>query len=484
MSTLQKITKNSLAIFSGRIGALLLNTVTVVFLARYWDKELFGIFSFALIFIGFFGLLSDFGMQPILIREISRNRSKAEPIISHAFALKFFLALCAIGLASGYALMVFDHTHQIQAIAILSLTIIFSTKTNTVRISLESVFYADMEMTYPVLFHWVDAICQTTVVLILIALKASPLLILWGYVLANIPGIILTLVTFRQKIHLRFRFEKEMFFWLLRESSPLFLYLGLKMINERLDILFLKVFWGDTVVGLYSSAFRLTTPLIFIPIAVTTTLYPLMSQSLEDSHASLKNLFTIGSKVLLFIGITIGVGGMLIGKPIFLFLYGEEYSQAIHPFQLLLWSQCLSFLIFFLVDFNNSQNRQKTNTLFVGMLLLIALVFQGFLTSQYGAIGAAWAKLLVNLIGILLLTGLSLRSTRRLHPNPMPKNIGIITIFFILLILSIQWVKIPAIVFFIVYLVTLYCLFSRKEWIFLSQSLSNLFRKANSGQEG
>jgi O-antigen/teichoic acid export membrane protein len=391
----------------GRIAVLGLNMVTIVILARAWGEEMFGIFSYALVVVGLFALLPDFGMQPVLIREMARRRSQAGRIVGLALFSKAVLALIAFLLLAVAAAAFYPEPRLRMALAWLSLTILISAKLNTLRVVLEGVFHADMDMGLPVVFQLLDGVLQVVLVGGLVLIKATPGQVIAGYVFSNLPGLVLTLAFVLKRVRPLFCVERAQLRWLFEESFPLFLYLGLTMLYERLDVLFLKSLWGEAAVGVYSTAFRFTAPLGFVPFAVATALYPVMARAASADDEKLGLAFRMGVKGLLLIGLVLGVAGTVVGRPLFLLLFGERFADAALPFQLLLWSQCFTFLTFFVVDFNNSRNRQARNTLFMLCMLLLALPVQWWFIRRYGVTGAAWAKLGLNGAGLFVLYRLS-----------------------------------------------------------------------------
>ncbi|MFH1941406.1 MAG: flippase [bacterium] len=461
------VAKNTLTLMVGQVIALSLNLVTIVVLARYWGETFFGIFSYSLVIVGLFGLIADFGMKPIIVREVSRHRERASRILSNALSLKIALSVFSIALMNLISIIVFSDNRIRQAVFILSFTVLFSSKVSTLRIVFESIFHADMEMKYPVFFQFVDGLLQLVFVLLLISLRAPPSTILWMYVLANVPGFIFILRLALKRVALRPIVERETAKWLLKESFPLFLYIGFVMVFERMDVLFLKAFWDEATVGVYSSAFRLTAPLVFIPFAVTSAMYPLMSRVVDGNENRQVILFSMGLKILFLIGITLGVLGTLFGQGIFRLLYGPLYAQAEEPFQFLLWSQGIAFLTFFLIDFNNSQKRQKYNTYYIISALVLAVPIQWLLISRMSVLGASLAKLVLNVIGFAILVKMSVPFLSKEQQSCLKK---VTSRFVCLLLIVLMYFSFPTIyglrflLMGIPFILIVSFLFTRKEW--------------------
>jgi O-antigen/teichoic acid export membrane protein len=234
-----------------------------------------------------------------------------------------------------------------------------------------------------------------------------------------------------RRVRLRIAFNKERIVWFLKESIPLFIYIGLAMLYERLDVLLLSAFYDEARIGIYSSAFRLTAPLIFLPFVVTQSLYPVMSRVIEGEEERRGMIFSMGLKILFVLGLALGFFGLIAGGLLYRMIYGGGFMEGLIPFQCLLWGQAFNFLTFFIVDYNSSQNRQKRNAVFVVCVLALALVVDWILISQFGVIGAGAAKLMLYLSGVLILITISGRDMDRFQIKTFFR------VFFLLLFLMI-----------------------------------------------
>lgn len=470
-----RITQNTFFLLIGQIVVLALNTITLVILARAWDASHFGIFSYALVFVGFFTLLPDFGMKPILIREMSRNKSNASFILANALFLKLIFSFLALmGLWIGSAVF-FEDPSLRSAIFILSFLLLLSSKNGAIRVVFESFFHAHMEMQFPMLFQFLDAFFQMVLVGICVYLKMDFSAVLLTYALAHIPGFIYTFFCTQKYMLFSFHVQWEEMRWLLVESIPLFIYLLLVMFYERIDVLYVKGIWGNTALGIYSSAFRLTAPLVFIPTAVSSALYPAISEQREDQGTRLSTLFSLGLKILFLLGMGIGILGLLLGKPLFLLLFGGRYLKAVFPFQCLLLAQGMMFILFFLVDWNNARDRQSRNTWYILLMLILALALQWVWIRIYGINGAGIAKLLLNGIGLWVLFWISLRDLdsekKQVFFQTVTSMLGFVGIALLFIFFRVPhglawlfWISISLAIF--------YWLFSKRE----KGLLKNLFR--------
>jgi len=148
---------------------------------------------------------------------------------------------------------------------------------------------------------------------------------------------------------------------------------------------------GKAVVGWYNAAYNLVAALAFIPMALVTAVFPLMSRLYESSNDSLRFSYEKSFKYLLIIGFPIGVGGTFLANRIITLIYGFVYSPAIIAFQILVWSQVFVFLNVVLGTLLNSINRQTAYTKQCGLAAVLNVVLNLILIPKYSYVGASIA---------------------------------------------------------------------------------------------
>ena len=100
MNTIQKVARNIVVLFAGNIISKFLYFLCVMFIARYLGTEGFGVLSFVLAFTGIFGIIADLGLEPLVTREVTRDRSLASKYITNITTMKVILVSITFGLIS------------------------------------------------------------------------------------------------------------------------------------------------------------------------------------------------------------------------------------------------------------------------------------------------------------------------------------------------------------------------------------------------
>ena len=93
MSTVKSIYRNLLFLSGGEIISKILQFALMVYAARFLDKASFGKFSFALSLSFIAIITADLGINQLLIREIARDKNRANKYFINAFVIKLVFAL-------------------------------------------------------------------------------------------------------------------------------------------------------------------------------------------------------------------------------------------------------------------------------------------------------------------------------------------------------------------------------------------------------
>ncbi|MFQ5692551.1 MAG: oligosaccharide flippase family protein, partial [Nitrospinota bacterium] len=150
MSVGARVFRNSAALLGGHAVERVLKLVVMAVLARYLGKTSFGLYAFVLAYVEFFHLLTDLGLQTILVREVARAPERAEELVGNTLTLKLAAAVVSAVLAvlvirwAGYP----ASTGVLVGWAALGLFLSF--RLSSVRQVFDSVFQVRLEMRTPV----------------------------------------------------------------------------------------------------------------------------------------------------------------------------------------------------------------------------------------------------------------------------------------------------------------------------------------------
>jgi len=168
-----------------------------------------------------------------------------------------------------------------------------------------------------------------------------------------------------------------------------------------LDSIFLSLLAGDKYVGLYQVAFKMIFALQFLPLAFIATLYPAMSNYWLNNRQQLTITFERAINYLTIISLPISFGIIALADKIVL-LFKSGFNEAILPLQISMASLTFIFLIFPVGSLLNACDKQKQNTIIMGVTLLVSIIMNLALIPHFQAVGASITLVFTSLFMFIL----------------------------------------------------------------------------------
>ena len=169
-----------------------------------------------------------------------------------------------------------------------------------------------------------------------------------------------------------------------------------------LDTVLLNQLIDETAVGYYSLPYKIVFSLQFIPMAFVASLYPAFASYFAGSKELLKKTFEKSMAYLGLIAVPITFGAVALAKPLILKVYTAEYEPSILTLQILAVSLAFLFLNFPLGSLLNACDRQRRNTIHIGVVMVINIILNVILIPKYSYAGAAVASSLSTFIMFVL----------------------------------------------------------------------------------
>ena len=105
-----------------------------------------------------------------------------------------------------------------------------------------------------------------------------------------------------------------------------------------IDTILLGIFRGADEVAYYAAAYRVILPVLALAGAVGTVAIPHLSYLVASAAPSVDRTVAGLSRKMILVALPMAVGGALAAEPIIRLVYGPEFSPAVVPFQILVWS--------------------------------------------------------------------------------------------------------------------------------------------------
>lgn len=312
-----------------------------VYIARYLGPERFGLLSYAGSFVGLFTTLATLGLDGIMVRELVKTPERRDELLGTAFWLIVGGAILMwVGIAAAVPFTRNDTKTNIL-IAIITFAVIFQAF-NVIDFN----YQAEVKSKYVVYAHLVSLVISSTTKLIFIW-TAAPLVwfasvFLLDAVVRAIGLFVIYLQNTGKICYWKWRWQtaKE----LLRDSWPLILSGMVISIYMRIDQVMIKEMLGAEEVGLYAAAVRLSEAWYFVPMAITSSVFPAIvnakKQSEELYYQRLQKLYDL----MVWLAIAIALPTTFLAPWVIRVLYGDAFSQAAGVLSIHIWAGVFVFL--------------------------------------------------------------------------------------------------------------------------------------------
>ena len=394
-----KVAKNTLFLSSSQIAGRLIGFFYFLFLARFLGVATFGIYNFTLAFVYNFVPVADFGLEGLVLRDISRDEKKISFYLARLLPLRLLLSLGAYLLVLILGLILGQSLRQIGYLAVFGLFIFPYSFTYL----LSSFLNAQEKMKYMSLAVVLGQLLIFILGVIFVLLK-FPLVVIF---LAGVLGQLIVAAFFllRAKawgLPLGWVVDKEFFKKALSSSWAFAFLLILAVFYLRISLILVGLLKGDYYTGLYGSAFKFIEAMILIPQSLALALFPLSSRLFIENKERLKRVYKRGLGVLFLFSLPFVLILTVFPKLIIGLAYGQPYLPA-SPVLLILG---FSLVFFFLnaLPGNIIQNSPKFKQFlpWASLNFAIALVLCLILVPRYSIIGAAWAVIGGEVAGLII----------------------------------------------------------------------------------
>ncbi|MEH2167452.1 MAG: flippase [Nostoc sp.] len=390
-SGLRAIIANTGWLFADRILRMGASLVVGVWVARYLGVQQYGLFNYALAFVALFSPIFTLGLDDVVVRHLVRQSSNKEEILGTTFWLKFLGGIASVLLAVSTMFFLGEHeTLKIWLVTILGIAGIFRASD-----TIELWFQSQVQSKYTVIAKNTAFLLNTVIKITLILTKA-PLLAFALVTLAEFAmSAIGLLIVYQVK-------GSSLWLWrwsfasaktLMKESLPLIFSGFAIMIFMRIDQVMLGQMIGDSEVGVYSAAVRISEIWYFIPGAIVSSVAPAIYAAKEKSESLYYQ--RIGQLLSLMTCISLGIALPMsfLSDKIIIVMFGSGYAEAGAILAVHIWTSLFVFMglatsPWFIAEGLNHVSLGKT--LFGAILNIILNLL---LIPKYAGLGAAIATI-------------------------------------------------------------------------------------------
>lgn len=377
----------------------IINFIFVASFARTFGAAELGHYATAMAAGTIAGLLVTLGTPELLVREISRDSSRARELLSTLLPLQTILALFAWSAASAATVLLLGDPH--------ALAIAMPVCGYQILLLLASLLLMPFQARERMLIASGGDVLHRLVSLGLgltaIALGASAAVVASCMVI-GVVGLVgyAWLQTSRCFGPLKLRFRPAQAWRILRSSSPFFAVSASAVLYARGAPVILGGLAGAQAVGLYAVAERFMVAAQLGSTMFNAAAYPALARVAASSSEDLKVLSARCLRLLLIGMIPLAVLITVFAGDIVRALFGAEYLDAARALQILAWTLPMRATQSLLGSQLAAMNRQAAlaKVRFVGLGLFVILA--PLLILKFGYVGAAWAVLVCDSVYLLM----------------------------------------------------------------------------------
>lgn len=337
MSLTRKIASSTVWQIFSRVGMAVLGLVTVKVLVSGMTVEQFGEYTTAYKFLDFFGILADFGLYVVIIREMTKNPEKEQETFSNMFSLRMTLAILVylIAVIAVYLTPQYRGTFIPFGVTIAGLAMIVTFFNGMLTAVLQR--HLDMRITslgiilgkvtqaimFIGLFWYVGSLFTDTKGIT----ESTFYNLFW---IGLISSIIMTYITYtkaRQYIKIEWNFDYEKWKKIIIETFPYGMAIFLGTVYLKIDVIMLSLMKGNFDVGIYGISTKLLEIIMIFPQYFLNSLLPIFTLILVTERSPEKFKVLI-EKTLLVMGLLvfpIVFGGISLAYPIIATIGDPEY---------------------------------------------------------------------------------------------------------------------------------------------------------------
>lgn len=419
---MNKIIKNFSYMFLGNVYAKILTILMAVYLARKFGPSYFGIISFSTVFITYFSMLANMGLQSLGIVRAARDKENVEENVDIIISLRIILSIIVFSILLITIISINKDVNIKIMIFISGISIIVNS------FCLDWVFNALQKMKYISYYLIINSTLSFIFTFIPLYLNIYnniyivPIASALSLTISNVY--LLIVYKKKEKLHVKFIINYRKYKELIMSAWPFFFSGMFAAINCNVDTLMLGFMRTDFEVGLYNSVYKLVNALTLFVSFIFIPLYPVFIEYYnEKKYNELSVIINKVRKLLYLFAIPLSVAAFTVQRETIITLYGQQYKGAVSVFTVLV----IYVAIFYIRELYGYEltawGLQKKYMNIVLISSMYNIISNAIFIPAYGIEAAAINTLISEVINIIFMYRLSRKTLYIKYDNKYIPNI-------------------------------------------------------------
>lgn len=324
--------------FLRMFGAVVVGMVV----ARYLGPAQFGLLNYGLAIYGLFNVISNLGLDPLVVRDMALDESGEPVILGSGFVLKAVASVVTtIAAIIAAGLLEPGNRVLIEIVALMSIASI-----SQALDVIDFFFQAQTKSRYAVVPRNIVFVLASAARIVAVFLRLDLLAFAWIGAFEVFLGEIGLAISY-----LRFRLPLPRWSWhlgrakaLLSESWPLLVATLMITVYMRSDQILLGRLASKTVVGQYSAAIRLSEIWYTIPAIICASVMPRLLKTREQNptryYSRLQRLY----ESMVLISVALAAITQFVAPLVVRILYGAQFAPAAGILRVHIWTGVFVFV--------------------------------------------------------------------------------------------------------------------------------------------
>jgi PST family polysaccharide transporter len=325
-----------------RILRMLGGVIVGTAVARYLGPGRFGLLNYGLAIYGLFNIVSNLGLDYLVVREVALDESREQNILGTAFALKAIASVVTtLAAVAATRLLEPGDTTLLIIVALMS----FASISQAFDV-VDYFFQAHTKSRYSVVPRNVVFVLASVARLVAVFLHVSLLAFAWIAaleVLFSEIGLGIAYMRFRRSFP-RWKWHLPEAKTLLAESWPLLVSSLMVMLYMRSDQILLGKLSTTIVVGQYTAAIRLSEIWYAIPIVICASVMPRLLKGREQNQAQYYDRLQRLYESMVLLSVAVAVCTQFAGPLAVRLLYGRQYAASANILAIHIWTGVFVFV--------------------------------------------------------------------------------------------------------------------------------------------
>ncbi len=404
MASLKEYINNASSQTIGRIGSMGANFIVFIMVARIMGTELFGQYSYIMIFLGLVVLVAEFGTNSVLARDIAQTGADSSKYWGNFIVFRTVLTVLVSATAIPVALLVRPDLFQELLLGCIGIFFLGSR-------FFDPIFQVFNRPWFSMICSLIYAGIYAIASIVVLYFFPSIFSLIAVYIVANI---VYTVIAFscshtllKPTFNISYPFQKK----ILLLAIPIGISSIFTLVHTRADIFMLAYIKGDWEVGIYTAAYRFLDMAVILAVMITNPMVPIFSRQAMEDRSGLRNNISRIYELSALLIIPIAVITPLLSPLLISLLFGNEFTDASRLLNIMSWIGILTF--YSMLNFVTLLSLDIVRfQIWLGALAAILNVtLNYYYIPRYSYIGAAWVTftvecLFVGVTFIYLLRGM------------------------------------------------------------------------------